>query len=135
MTVGEAVVLVHQEIERSSLRRVAERIGVSHGTVRNWINGRAKPEGRPRELLLDWAHAQSHPPASTSATGIARSILVQLQEAVRRQEDLVRLLEQGATSDEVAMYLASTEEDVEAPATPTAAAPAARRKRGGAGAR
>lgn len=130
MTVEDAVALLVQQIKRSSLRRVAERVGVSHGTVRGWSNG-ATPEGRARELLLAWAEQQSTSPSS--ATGMARSVLAQLEDAVRRQRELVRLLEEGATPEQVEIIQAADEPLPEdEPATPTAAAPAAARRRGAA---
>lgn len=130
MTVEEAVALLIQQIKRSSLRRVAERVGVSHGTVRGWSNG-ATPEGRARELLLAWAEQQSASPSS--ASGMARTVLAQLEDAVRRQRELVRLLEEGATTEQVEIIQAADDPLPEdEPATPTAAAPAAARRRGAA---
>lgn len=131
MTVEEAVALLIQQIKRSSLRRVAERVGVSHGTVRGWSNG-ATPEGRARELLLAWAEQQQSASPS-SASGMARTVLAQLEDAVRRQRELVRLLEEGATFEQVEIIQAADDPLPEdEPATPTAAAPAAGRRRGAA---
>lgn len=130
MTVEDAVALLIQQIKRSSLRRVAERVGVTHGTVRGWSNG-TTPEGRARELLLAWAEQQAAPPSS--ASGMARTVLAQLEDAVRRQRELVRLLEEGATPEEVEIIQAADDPlPDDAPATPTAAAPAAARRRGAA---
>lgn len=131
MIVEDAVAVLARELDRSSLRRLADQVGVSYVTVRSWIKDGVKPQGKPRELLLAWAEQQSTSPSS--ASGMARTVLAQLEDAVRRQRELVRLLEEGATPEQVEIIQAADDPLPEdEPATPTAAAPAAARRRGAA---
>lgn len=45
--------LVWDHVERSSIRTVAEEIGIGHSTLHNFING-AEPYPRIRRVLIDW---------------------------------------------------------------------------------
>lgn len=130
MDVNKAVELFWAEVAKSSLRRVAKSVPVGHTTAAGWRDG-VVPEGKNRELLIEWAEklpggADSAVLASATAAaratasnvrklaeirGQARAVLSMLNAVAAEQQKVVDSLEPYADAEAMLDHGAYSAED------------------------
>jgi hypothetical protein len=133
MDIASALALVWQEVNRSSARRVAEKINVPRSALTRWKQG-GVPLGEAREKLLAWAESLPPRPAmpaedetialameQTGANlvrlaeirGYARSVLSMMRAVTDEQQRVVDALEPYAAAEGRVMVGRVTKKDRE----------------------
>jgi hypothetical protein len=123
MDIKTAMPLFLEWVDRRGQNRVAEELGISSGTITKW-RGKTRPAGKLREKVIAIAEQElaNRPPApdvltaAVIATGAnaarlaeirayAQIVLEQLEEAARRQHQVVASLKPWADAEGRQMVL------------------------------